>query len=179
MPKRKRRMNYNRLTPNINNLNNERVHYHGNIGVRINSTIGKHNPTKMMGSPINTRTLGPLPFQKELPKNPGNLGKTPINPQIRGSEKDRLMWYIENRIGIIDKKRKNISGPGFFGFFKPSHANMEVRRKRAKIEGKNPIMEGASRKKPKTRKTRKKRKTRKRKQKIEKRKQTKKSNYIP
>lgn len=177
MPKRKR--NYNMLTPNINNLNNEKVHYHGNIGVRINSTIGKHNPTNMMGSPINTRTLGPRPFQEELPKNPITLEETPINPQMSGSKKDRLMRYIKNRSDIINKKRENISGPGFFGFFKPSHANVEVDRKRAKTERKNPIMGGASRKKPKTRKTRKKRKTRKRKQKIEKRKQTKKSHYIP
>ena len=72
MPKRKR--NYNMLTPNINNLNNEKVHYHGNIGVRINSTIGKHHPTNMMGTPknINEFPSKAESVHKVCPEDPSN-----------------------------------------------------------------------------------------------------------
>lgn len=172
----KRKRNYNMLTPSMNNLNKEIVHASKNLKTNINTTIGKRHPTNMRGSPINTRTLGPRPFQKELPEDPKDLKKKPTNPQMFGSQEIRLLKGIQKSVRDIDKEM----GPSrsFFGLFSTFDTKRNKDRINAKI-GRQTAFGGASRKKTKTRKNRKKRKTRKRKQKIEKRKQTKKSHYIP
>ncbi len=161
---KKRTLN-NMLNPSMSNINQEIVDYPGNLKDKIYSTVGNRHPTHMKGSPINTYTLSARPVQKVLPEDPIHLKEKSRNPQKNKTPMEDLLRNIKNRSDIINRERENISGPGFFGFFKPPHANVEVDRKRAKTERKNPIMGGASRKKPKTRKNRKKRKTRKRKQK--------------
>ena len=159
----KKRTLYNMLNPSMSNINQEIVRYPGNLGDKINSTMGKRHPTNMKYSPTNIYPLRARPFHKVLPEDPKSLKKKPTNPQMIGSQEYRLLKRIKKSVDDIDHEMGQPSR-SFFGLLSTFDTKRNKDRINAKI-GRHTAFGGASRKKTKTRKNRKKRKTRKRKQK--------------